>query len=298
MAKHEFGGDWTNDKQERVRKYLLAYLTIFKNNPKARYFATTYVDAFAGTGDRSKAASIESGSSAISVEFQNDEDVCALQKGSARIALELSPGFDHYLFIDQKHEHIQDLNQLKSEFPDKAARISVLQGDTNKILQDWCRRGDWTTNRAVVFLDPYGMQVEWKTIEQIARTEAIDTWILFPIGMAVNRLLTRKQPPPDHWASALTRFFGSDDWKSTFYKRDIVRTLFGDEEFERKDANFDIIGEYFLKRLRSVFNAVAPNPLVLKNSTNCPIYLLCFAAGNPRGAPTAVKIAKHILSGD
>jgi hypothetical protein len=26
-----------------------------------------------------------------------------------------------------------------------------------------------------------------------------------------------------------------------------------------------------------------------------PIYLLCFAAGNPKGAPTAVKIAKDIL---
>jgi hypothetical protein len=25
MAKHVFGGDWTSDKLERVRKYLCAY---------------------------------------------------------------------------------------------------------------------------------------------------------------------------------------------------------------------------------------------------------------------------------
>ena len=34
---------------------------------------------------------------------------------------------------------------------------------------------------------------------------------------------------------------------------------------------------------------------VLKNRANCPLYLLCFAAGNPKGAPIAVGIANHIL---
>jgi hypothetical protein len=28
---------------------------------------------------------------------------------------------------------------------------------------------------------------------------------------------------------------------------------------------------------------------------NNPLYLLCFAAGNDKGAPIAVKIANHIL---
>jgi hypothetical protein len=40
---------------------------------------------------------------------------------------------------------------------------------------------------------------------------------------------------------------------------------------------------------------VAPNPLILNNSKRVLIYLLWFAAGNPKGAPTAVKIAKDIL---
>lgn len=45
--------------------------------------------------------------------------------------------------------------------------------------------------RAVVFLDPFGMQVEWRTIERIGQTKAIDLWILFPLGVAVNRFLTK-----------------------------------------------------------------------------------------------------------
>jgi len=35
-------------------------------------------------------------------------------------------------------------------------------------------------------------------------------------------------------------------------------------------------------------------PLILENSKHTPMYALCFAAGNPAGAPTAVKIASHL----
>jgi three-Cys-motif partner protein len=57
MAKHVFGGDWTTDKLERVRKYLCAYTKIFSSNERASYLTTIYVDAFAGTGERADSSS-------------------------------------------------------------------------------------------------------------------------------------------------------------------------------------------------------------------------------------------------
>ena len=60
-------------------------------------------------------------------------------------------------------------------------------------------------------------------------------------------------------------------------------------------ADFDLIGEYFVKRLKTVFAGVAQNPLPLLNSRNSPLYLLCFAAANPKGSTTAIKIAQDIL---
>ena len=54
MKKQDFGGDWTEEKLDRVRKYLPAYTTIFNSNPKAKSLKTHYVDAFAGTGYRYK----------------------------------------------------------------------------------------------------------------------------------------------------------------------------------------------------------------------------------------------------
>ena len=62
-----------------------------------------------------------------------------------------------------------------------------------------------------------------------------------------------------------------------------------------REASFEAIGAYFVERLKTVFEGVAENPLPLRNSMNVPIYLLCFAAANPKGAPPAVRIANHIL---
>ena len=39
---------------------------------------------------------------------------------------------------------------------------------------------------------------------------------------------------------------------------------------------------------------VVEHPMILENAKHTPMYALCFAAGNPKGAPTAVKIAAHL----
>jgi len=43
-----FGGDWTEDKLDRLTAYLSAYMTAMKKQP----FNKVYVDAFASTGYR------------------------------------------------------------------------------------------------------------------------------------------------------------------------------------------------------------------------------------------------------
>jgi len=293
MTAHEFGGDWTTEKLERVRKYLSAYTIIFDRNLRARNLFTTYVDAFAGTGYRSLPQT-RSGEDILFPDLIEPENQDFL-KGSARIALEVTPPFKRYIFIECDPQRSQELERLINEFPQYSNRISIVNCDANSYLMQWCAQTDWRSNRAVVFLDPYGMQVEWSLIEAIAKTKAIDLWILFPLGVAINRLLTKTGPPPEQWAQALTRFFGTEDWKKDFYPSKKVLTLFGEQDLYTKQADFEKIGQFFVERLKSVFAAVAENPLPLMNSRNNPLYLLCFAAGNPSGAKTAVHIAQDIL---
>ena len=85
----QFGGTWTAEKLERVRKYLVAYATIFNKN---RHYKFAYIDAFAGSGSWQVDEDIA------------DEDATSLRAGSAQIALKVEPKFDTYIFIEKSRE--------------------------------------------------------------------------------------------------------------------------------------------------------------------------------------------------
>lgn len=291
---HRFGGNWTDQKLECVRKYLSAYTTIMSKQS----FRFAYIDAFAGTGYR-ETESDEDPNELMFPDLVSSE-VVSFHDGSARNALEVKPPFMKYVFIEKNINRYAKLLELKKEFLLKAEfsedMIECVPGDANEYLKD-LREKNWKIHRALVFLDPYGMQVEWQTIEVIAQTQAIDLWILFPVG-TVNRLLKNDGEIRPALQARLDMFFGEHAWYDVFYQLAKEISLFGEEEKWQKTGDiFATIEEYFIERLQGIFAGVAPNPLILRNSKNVPLYLLCFAAGNQRGAPIAVKIAQQILEG-
>ena len=166
--------------------------------------------------------------------------------------------------------------------------------DANLFLKRWCDETDWKRWRAVVLLDPYAMDVPWTTIEALARTQGIDLWWLFPCG-AFNRLLTRGAKPLQSWRDALTRICGTDTWEQRFYEVQTHDGLFGPMQTEQKISSFAGINAFLRERLESIFVGVAKQPLYLANSQNTPIFMLFFAASNPKGAATATRIANWII---
>ncbi len=293
-----FGGTWTTTKLDVIANYLKSYTTVLKDEPsKDHPFRKAYIDAFAGTGYRDarrEDAGEESSQTLLLPDLAAPEPQQLLD-GSARLALKTEPRFDSYVFIERSTQRTAQLEALKSEFPDLANRIQIRQGDANLEIQKLCR-ANWRSHRAVLFLDPYGMQVEWKTIEAVARTRAIDLWILFPLGIGVNRLLTKSGDIPDSWRKRLNLLLGTDNWYEEFYSVERKPTLFGEADHLVK-ATTETIGRYFNERLKAIFAGVAAQPKVLRNSANCPLYLLCFAVGNDNGAPIALRIANHLLRG-
>jgi three-Cys-motif partner protein len=294
MVDHEFGGQWTEEKLEALKQYLTQYRLIFTKSAAAKYFKTIYVDAFAGTGERkAPEANVED-----QQLFGSDDlpEVEAYLKGSARIALELESPFDEYVFVDKKREHVEQLQaMIKRDFANLESRCDIQQKDGPQAIRELCKNRNWKKERAVIFLDPYGMNIEWDLLKLIADTQAVDLWLLFPLGTGANRLLTRDVPPPKAFADKLTRIFGTDDWKTEFYKESRQADFFNDDSRLVKSATFEQIGQYLISRLRTIFVGVAPTTKALYNSRNNPMYLLCFAAGNPKGAPTAIKIANYLL---
>lgn len=139
------------------------------------------------------------------------------------------------------------------------------------------------------------MQVEWKTIEAVAATQAIDLWLLFPLGIGVNRLLTRTGKMPPSWRHRLNLLLGTEQWYEEFYQVESSPTLFGSDEEKIVKASMGTIGKYFVERLEGIFAGVVREPGILRNSSNNPLYLFCFAVGNPRGKDIALRIAEHLL---
>ena len=291
MSTHRFGGAWTERKLSALGHYLVQFQVIFKKNPAARKLRTIYVDAFAGTGDRDA----RQDKTTVSL-FGYGDETKEFQQGSARVALRLENKFDHYVFIDSKARHIDTLrNAVGHETPDLLPSCEFVHGDANSWLQTWCAGQDWKAQRAVVFLDPYGMSVAWETIEAIARTHAIDLWILFPFAIGANRMTPDDMLPTKDWAVILSKVFGTNDWIKHFYKRQSNTDLFGSQQDSvTKIVGADEILQYFLDRLRTVFPHVVEKPMILYNSNNSPMYALCFAAGNVKGGKIALKIASHL----
>ena len=279
LVTQSFGGPWTQEKLEILRRYLDAYTTSLKSQS----FNLIYVDAFAGSGNWRPG-----------MRYASDHygEFNEMRKGSASIALDIQDKeFDQMIFIEKNQEFIASLNALKRENPSR--HIDIINNDANRVIPSLCRDMG-AMDRAVVFLDPYATDVAWSTIEQIAETEKIDCWILFPL-MAITRLMPVDREPDEVLSARLDRVFGERKYWHDFYSRAQQQSLWGGgEKLERKRGS-DQIAYAYRKRLISKFIKVAPTRRMLKNSMNSKLFDLFFAASNPKGASVAVKIADHIL---
>ena len=268
-----FGGDWTQEKLGILSSYLDAYTTALKNQP----FDLYYVDAFAGSG---------------AIEAHDDEQGRQLFEGSPAMALAVQDRpFDRLIFVENSQENAASLKRMIAGRED-ADRAEVVTDDANQYLPRFCAEMA-TYGRAVVFLDPFGAQVDWKTVQAIAATEKCDMWILFPVS-AVRRLLPRRGEVRSSGNEAcLTRVFGDESWR-TLQHQSLQGSLFGDTEIETDPGVAEIV-EMYRSKLEKSFARVAPSSRTLRNSQNSPMYEFLFAAGNPTGAATANRIANHIL---
>jgi three-Cys-motif partner protein len=160
MPQDRFGSAHTIEKLDALEDYLGAYTTALKN----KGFRLLYFDAFAGTGD---------------LNFPDApllgliDEAEAFAAGSARRSLRIKVPFDNYFFNEFRVAKTRELERLRLEFPQLAARIQVTALEANAALEQFCDLFRTRRERAVVFLDPYGSQVAWASIEKLARTQAM-----------------------------------------------------------------------------------------------------------------------------
>ncbi len=282
-------GPWAIEKLEALGQYLNFYTTVLKKQGHWLR-GTIFVDAFAGPGlsrVRTKERATEP-PGLFGPDPESDLAEIEYLKGSPRVALDIANPFTSYVFVERNPQRIADLNALKAEYADTRT-IDVQERDANAALRAWLASGiDWKHHRAVVFLDPFGMQAPWSTIALLARTRAIEIIINFPLGMAIQRLLTKSGDIPQGWQMSLDAFFGSPRWRQLAYEESA--DLFGPQVTKVSGSGTKLL-EWYRGRLRTIFGHVSTARLI-KNTRGNPLYYLIWAGPHKKG----LDGAEHILS--
>lgn len=281
-----FGGKHTRKKLDVVAKYLAAYANVMKR----QNFRLFYVDGFAGSG-----GSTPKGETSVALDptlFPSADFI----EGSPVRALGVDPPFDRYLFVDKSDENIKSLSELCADFPNR--NIEIVQGDANDRLIEFCARiSTERLDRAVIFLDPFGLSVRWDTIERIAGTRKADLWYLVPVDGMSRQVKDDGSFLPG--AAKIDEIWGSAAWRTKAVRQaGATNDLFGGiDERPEKIARAKQFSEMFRDHLSEVFEGgVAPAYLPLGRGQRHDFSLM-FACANPspRASKAAMRIANHIL---
>lgn len=281
MAQLPFAGMHTVEKLKVLESYMAAYVTVLKKTS----FETVFFDAFAGTGE-------------IPIEdsgglFQDVEEADPFIEGSARRALAVRPPFSRYIFVERSKKKAALLQRLKSDFPYLSRRVHIERSDANTAVEEFCKGTDWKSTRSVMFLDPFGNQVGWTTIEAIARTRAIDLWYLFPAHLGINRQISASGQFDKHKGASLDKVLGTSKWREQFVAQINRENLWGEiEQTSFKQSTVDSVTRFMIQRMKTVFRGVVLEEWLPLGRGGSHWYSLIFACANPN--PKAKEIAERV----
>lgn len=260
-------GEWSEAKLDIIRKYGHAYSTIM-SNPKQSYIHHAYIDAFAGSGTH--------------ISRSTGEFI----SGSPVNALNVSPPFEEYVFIDKNPDTVKALHEVVDGRPN----AKVYEGDSNDLLLDtvYPTMTFERYRRALCLLDPYGLDLHWEVIETAGRMNTIEIFLNFPImDMNRNVLLSDASRMDAGQMSRMDAFWGDNSWRPIMYAQQ--ENLFGTEEV-KIGTNDDIAAAFRLRLKEKAKFAYVPEPVVMRNSRNAMLYYLFFASSKAVAAGIVTDI--------
>lgn len=282
---HEFGAQHTELKLSVVE----SYLKFFTRALKPHFSELWYIDAFAGTGSRTVRVEARDGDLIDEPVPERIEQ----RRGSAQIAVDVVPRLDRLIFIDTKPAHCAALRELADRHPDR--EIIVIEDEANARIQAAIAWDGWKQTRAVMFLDPYGMDVEWETLKSISATKAIDVWFLFSLSGLYRQAARRSSDIDASKRAAITRILGTDAWEQELYSDMGQGDMFGSQEKQRT-ADVQGLERYVKSRLETIFAKVFdPLALPVERKPQRFSLFLCISNPEPKALGLATRVANHIL---
>lgn len=282
VTPQEFGSGHTETKLRTVEAYLKTFTTALSGK-----FQLVYVDAFAGSG--------------ASIPKKDDRQIKLIETvdiidGSTRRALRIEPSFDRFIFIEKLQRNRTSLETLREEFPDQSDKIEILAGDANERLREFAKNLDRRNARAVVFIDPFGLSLEWSTIAKLGRTERVDLWYLVPAaGMSRQVKLDGTELESSR---LLDKVLGFEDWRGRLIETSLSIDIFGDPiSTTRKIGGAAELSEIVQERLATEFAGGVADTVLPLGRGGRHEFSLVFACANPseRASSLALRLAEAVL---
>jgi len=198
--------------------------------------------------------------------------------GSPLIALTTTPGFTDYRFNEFDPNLANALRERVSASPYQEM-VQISEGDANEIVVGVCDEidsvdrdksyGDRWSSLNLAFLDPEGLELEWRTVERLAQVRKMDLIINFSTSGLLRNM------GAENW-DIIDRFFGTTAWRkhisATQTSTDKRRNLI---DFYR--SNLEKFGYYI------EIDPDANLDIAFKNSRNVQVYSLIFASKDKLG---------------
>jgi three-Cys-motif partner protein len=291
-----FGDRHTIQKLETVERYLQTYTTALK----FQTFELLYVDACAGSGSSVPKSAFEVASP--NPTFLDGLPAAVIDTdriivGSAIRALGVNPPFHKYLLNDVKQANVDALRRSVAEdFPHLADRVDLTRLDANQMLRNLCESYDWKKTRAVVFLDPFGLQINYETLELLGQTKAVDLWYLVPVFAMYRQVSGDGQINADG-GPRVDAALGTRAWRDVAVAEETSTDLFDQPQFRSKRA-VDIawFEKVAKERLAAAFGGRVLDETLPLGRNGIQEFSLMFAWANPHEkAKLAAKLAKAVL---
>ena len=288
-----FANSGTKLKLDTVFDYANFYTKVLKNKPTPeRPFRLHYLDAFAGTGEvpLSNEMPLLSG-------IVNSDDFIV---GSVRRALAVDVPFSRYVFSDLKQKNVGALRSVLADYPHLQQRVEIASADANSVTTEFCDRLG-SMDRALIFLDPFGNQVKWETLQKIAATKKVDLCYLFPAWIGVARQIKNSGVILRDAENSIDQMFGPFDWR-----REAVRLedpaqgdIFSEGSPDaQKIATADSVTRFMIQCMETIFGGGVCKSWLPLGRNGRHYYSLLFACANPgdNARQLAQKVAREIMT--
>jgi len=264
-------GAWAAEKLD----YLARYIDVFETSMRQKWPVRCYIDLLAGPG---KNVVRDSG---------------AILLGSPLLALTTVYPFTGYFFTDILDENTKALQQRCTASP-HSQRVDIRTGDCNDLVNDIVARikRDDRHSLNLAFLDPAGMELQWKTVARLATVRRMDLIINYPQG-GLNRSMP--QAFETKGQTSVDDFFGSREWREIYQDWQNRESLLG---IHRRLIDF------YRERLQDLGytevlrdDQVGDEPLIRNARRRAPLYRLLFASKHPLGHDFWHKVTRRDIHG-